>query len=121
MVIIPNTKITSGILINCSQPQPRAQAEIAVVAGHDADVEQVRRIALEEAARTDGVLAEPAPVFLFDPGVLLTHLQSKLFVNVASRSDQSRVASEIRTRMLARFRAEGVPLPNPELVPADRR
>ncbi len=45
----------------------------------------------------------------------------KLFVNVASRPDQGRVASEIRTRMLARFRAEGVPLPNPELVATGRR
>ena len=121
MVVIPNTKITSGILVNCNLPQPRTVAEIAILVAHDADIEQVRRISLEEAARTEGVLADPAPAFMFDPGVLLTHIQCKLFVNVASRGEQFGVASDIRTRLLARFRAEGVPLPNPELAQADRR
>jgi small-conductance mechanosensitive channel len=121
IVVIPNTKITSGILVNCSLPQPRTVAEIAILVAHGADIEQVRGIALEEAARTGGVLADPAPAFMFDPGVLLTHIQCKLFVNVASRGEQFGVASEIRTRLLVRFRTEGVPLPNPELVHSDRR
>ena len=111
MVVVPNTKITSGILVNFSLPDRRTSGEVQILVSHQADAEQVRRIALEEAAGVDGVLAEPAPLFLFEPGVLPTHLQCKLVVQIADRGTLGRVQSELRMRLLARFRAEGVPLP----------
>jgi small-conductance mechanosensitive channel len=111
MVVAPNTKITSGILVNYSLPERRTTAEVQILVSHKADAEQVRRIALEEAARVEGVLADPAPLFLCDPGVLPTHLRCKLVVQIADRSALGRIQSEIRTRLLARFRDEGVPLP----------
>jgi small-conductance mechanosensitive channel len=120
MVVVPNTKITSGILVNYSLPDFRTVAEVLVPVGHRADAEQVRRIALEEAARVEGVLADPAPLFLCDPGVLPTHLQFKLVVQIANRLAMGRVQSDIRTRLLERFRAEGVPLPDLETVHAHR-
>lgn len=120
MVVVPNMKITSGILVNYSLPDLRTIAEVLVPVAHGADAEQVRRIALEEAARAEGVLAEPAPVFLCDPGVLPTHLQFKLVVQVANRLAMGRVQSDIRLRLLERFRAEGVPLPDLETVHAHR-
>lgn len=111
MVVVPNTKITTGILVNYSLPSLRTVAEVQILVSHKADAEQVRRIALEEAARVEGVLADPAPLFLCDPGVLPTHLQYKLVVQMADRSALGRVQSELRLRLLARFRDEGVPLP----------
>jgi small-conductance mechanosensitive channel len=86
-------------------------AEVQILVSHKANAQLVRRIALEEAARVEGVLAEPAPLFLCDPGVLPTHLQCKLVVQIADRSALGRIQSEIRTRLLGRFRDEGVPLP----------
>src|SRR5262245_16659533 len=56
VIVIPNTKITSGILINYNLPEPRLGAEVAVMVGHEADLDQVRRIALEETRKCDGVL-----------------------------------------------------------------
>lgn len=120
MVVVPNTKITSGILVNFSLPEQRAVAEIAVLVGHEADPEQVCRIALEEASQVKGVLQDPPPACLCDPGVLPTHLQFKLLVHVASRLDQGGVQSTIRLRLLRRFRAENVPLPEAELAHANR-
>jgi len=114
VVVIPNTKITSGILLNYSRPEQRTVAAIAILTGHDADAAAVCRIALEEARATDGVMAEPAPVCLCDPGVLATHMEFKLFVNIASRAEMGRIQSEIRVRLLRRFREEGIPLPNLE-------
>ncbi len=116
MVIVPNVKITSGILLNYSQPEQRSAAELPILVAHQADVAQVCRIALEEAAGLQTILAEPAPLCLFDPGVTLTHLQFKLIFQVASRADQGRVLSDLRLRILTRFRADGIPLPNPELA-----
>jgi small-conductance mechanosensitive channel len=110
MVVVPNTTITSGILVNYQLPDPRTAAEIAIAVAQEADPELVRRIALEEAAQVEGVLADPAPLVLCDPGLLPTHLQLKLLVSVAERRQQFRIQSEIRLRLLRRFRAEGIPL-----------
>lgn len=111
MVVAPNIKITSSVLVNYSLPDHSAVIEIPVLVAHEADSAQVSRIALEVAAGVEGVLEQPAPVLLCDPGVLLTHLQFKLLVNIGDRPQQGRIQSEIRLRLLERFRAEGVPLP----------
>ena len=120
LVIVPNSKITTGTLINYTLPDHREVATLPILVAHDADPALVCRIALEEARRTEGVLAEPAPLCLCDPGVLPTHLQFTLIVNVARRDDQGGVLSRIRLRLLTRFREEGVPLPNLDVVHANR-
>ena len=110
IIVIPNTKITSGILINFSLPEARAVVEIPVVAGRDADAARVREIILEEALATEGVLREPAPLVLFDPGLTPTHQQYRLFVHVEHQTQRGPVASAVNLRLLERFRAESVPL-----------
>ncbi len=121
LVIVPNSKITTGTLINYTLPSLREAATCAILVAHDADPALVCRIALEEARQTEGVLADPAPMCLCDPGVLPTHLQFALSFSVARREDQCPVLSRIRLRLLARFREEGVPLPNLDVVHANRR
>lgn len=111
VVVIPNTKITSGILVNYSLPDRRVVVELAILVAHEADAGQVCRIALEEAAQVEGVLQDPPPMILCDPGVLPTHVQFKLLVHVENRLMQGLVQSAIRLRLLSRFRAEGVPPP----------
>lgn len=111
IVVIPNTKITSGILVNYNLPEPRCSAEIVILTAHEADPGDVCRIAIEEALKVDGVLPDPAPACYCNPGVLPTHVEYKLFVNVARKQDQWTVQSAIRMRLLRRFRAEGIPLP----------
>jgi small-conductance mechanosensitive channel len=121
MVVVPNTKITTGILLNYSKPTERTVGIVPLVAAHGADTAEVMRIALEEAARTKEVLADPAPLCLFDPGLLPTHLEFKLIVNLASRADMGEPLSGLRMRLLDRFRAAGVRLPEPGILHADRR
>lgn len=115
-IVIPNTKITSGILTNYFLPDRRVVAEVAILAHHDADLEQIRRIALEEAVNVEGVLASRNPVFLFDPGVTPTHLQSKVLVHVETPQQKGAVQSALRLRILDRFRRDGVPLPSNERI-----
>ena len=116
IVVVPNTKITSGILVNWSLPERRTAAEVQIVVAHAADLEAVRGMALEEAARVEGVMETPAPVFLCDPGVLPTHTQCKLIIQVADHVSAGRIQSDLRMRLLARFRQEGVPLPEPRTL-----
>jgi small-conductance mechanosensitive channel len=120
VVVVPNSKITAGILLNYSKPSERTVGIVRLVTAHGADTAEVMRIALEEAARTKAVLAEPKPLCLFDPGVLPTHLEFKLIVNLANRADLGEPLSGLRMRLLDRFRAAGIPLPEPGILHADR-
>jgi small-conductance mechanosensitive channel len=112
IIVIPNTKITSGILTNYSLPDRHVSAEVAVLVGMDADPEQVATIVMEVAGSTEGVLEEPSPVVLFDPGMMLTHMQFKLIFHVMDQASKGMVQSRIKVRLLERFRDHGVPLPS---------
>ena len=113
IVVIPNTKITSGILINYNLPDARVSTDIAVMVGYDADLDLVRRIALEETRACDGVLETPEAAVFFNPGVLPTHLQFTVVFSIADFSQKGPVQSEVRLRIHRRLRDEGVPLPLP--------
>lgn len=116
MVVVPNTKITSGTLLNYSLPDPGAVVDAPIVVGHEADPDQVAAIAREEAREVEGVAKDFVPVVLCDPGVLPTHLQLKLLVRVEDQTQRGRIMSEIRLRLLRRFRRQGIPLPSTELA-----
>ncbi len=120
IIVIPNSKIAAGILTNFDLPDSRVVVEIAVVAAHEADPEKVRRIILEEAAAAEDVLAAPAPLVLFDPGVTPTHMQYRLFVSVESPLQRGLVTSAINLRLAERFAREGVPMPRAAAIAVPR-
>jgi small-conductance mechanosensitive channel len=111
IVVIPNTKITSGILTNFSVPEMRIGVEIPVMIAHEADAELVSQMALQEIQSADGVLGIPEPKVFFNPGVLVTHTQLTAVFSVADFTRQGPVASDVRLRIYRRLRVEGVPLP----------
>lgn len=114
VIVIPNTKITSGILTNFNLPETETAVEAVIIAGLDADPSQLKTIALEEALQVTGVLRSSQPLFIFDPGPTPTHMQAKVIVHVGNRLSGGLIAAEIRMRIIERFRREGVPLPHPE-------
>lgn len=116
IVVIPNTKITSGILTNFNMSERRIAAELPIFVGLEADPHQVAEIVMDIAASVKGVLEAPPPTVLFDPGITLTHMQMKMVVNIGAQAGRGTILSEIRLRMLERFRMEGVPLPSPEKI-----
>lgn len=113
LVVIPNTKITSGILVNYNLPETSQTADVAVMVGFDADLERVRRLALEETRNASGVLGSPEPGILFNPGLLPTHLQFTVTFGIADYSRKGPVQSEVRLRIYTRLKQDGVPLPLP--------
>jgi small-conductance mechanosensitive channel len=119
VVVIPNAKITSGILVNYNLPESRLVADIPIMVGHDADIDHVRQIALEETRACEGVLETPEPNIFFNPGALPTHLQFTLVFSVAEFPRRGPVQSEVRMRIHRRFREEGVPLPLLPPLPQD--
>ena len=83
---------------------------------HGADTEAVLKLAAEVAGHTPGVLSEPPPVALFDPGYTTTHLGFKLIFRVESRPAMGGVQSAVRVALLQRFQERGIPLPSIQMV-----
>ena len=59
----------------------------------------------------EGVLPEPAPVVMFDPGVLPTHIAMKLIVHVSTVHQRGPVQSKLRKEIFEAFRRESIPFP----------
>ena len=112
VIVIPNEKITSSILINFALPNAKVVTDIQILTSFDADVNRASAIALEEAAKEENLVPEFAPLVIFDPGVTPTHLQFKLIIQVKHRLNQGLAQSNIRRRMLERFRQEGIRPPD---------
>ena len=113
MIVIPNTKITSSTLTNYSLPESRAVTEVAILAALEADPDQLALVALDAVTGSEGVLAEPPPFVLFDPGLTPTHMQIKVIFSVAEWSGRGVVQSRVRARALRLMRQRGIPLPAP--------
>ena len=111
VIVIPNNKITTTVLVNFHLPSAWLMTEIDIYTAHGADVELVKRLSLEAAAEAEGILPTPEPVFLFDPGPLPTHLQFKLIVPIGERMQQGLVRTSVRTLLVKKFQQHEVPMP----------
>lgn len=64
-IIVPNSNLITGTVINWSHGDPRVRTRLPVGVAYGTDVEKLRTVLLEVAARNPGVLKEPAPDLLF--------------------------------------------------------
>ena len=82
---------------------------------YDSDADKVERVLLEigTAGVKDipGMLAEPTPSVVFDPGFGESSLGFTLNYSVAEFSNQFGVRYELRRRILRRFREERIEMP----------
>ncbi|HWF07141.1 MAG TPA: mechanosensitive ion channel domain-containing protein [Bryobacteraceae bacterium] len=117
LVIIPNSKLGQAIYTNYSMPDRRMGMSVSFGVDYESDVARVERILLEEAtaaaAQIDGLLAEPAPSVLFNPGPSDSALVFQVNCNVADFAAQGRVQSELRKRLFNRLKAEAINMPFP--------
>lgn len=113
IVVIPNKTITSGNLLNYSMPSKPVSVFIPIVLAHDADVDRASELAIRAALETEGVAADPPPVFLADPGMTPTHLQFRLAFQVAQFLGSGLVRTAVLQKMLKAFHAAQIPLPDP--------
>ncbi len=117
MIIIPNAKLAQAIVINYHLPAKRMATNVQVGVSYDSDPDEIERLLLEVATRAVAeipeMLAEPAPVVMFDPGFGDSALGFTLNFQVAEFVNQYRVRHELRKRILRRFREAGVKIPYP--------
>ena len=117
LIIIPNSRLAQAIVTNYHLPEKRISLSIPVSVACDCDPDRIEKILLEEAVKgtreISGLLGEPVPVVRFIPGFGPSSLDFTLTCQVSEFVDQYPVQHELRKRILARFRREGIEMPFP--------
>jgi small-conductance mechanosensitive channel len=117
IIIVPNSKLAQAIVTNYYLPDKRISFSIPVSVSYESDPDQVEKILLDESqmglGRIPGLLSEPAPTVRFNPGFGSSSLDFTLICHVSEFVDQYLVQHELRKRILARFRQEGIGFPLP--------
>jgi small-conductance mechanosensitive channel len=118
LVVIPNATMAKAVIVNYSMPEERLALNIPVSVGVESDPDRVEKALVEtaqELARnnTFGLLPYPEPVALLVPGFGSSTLDFTLIVQVRNFAAQGRVQSELRKRILERFKRDGIEMPFP--------
>jgi small-conductance mechanosensitive channel len=118
IVFVPNSAMAKAVIINYSLPELQVLISIPVQVSYGTQPDRVQKALLEiarEAAQEGlaGLLLDPPPDVLLDPGFGDSSLDFSLRVYVRRYEDQKPVQSELRKRILTRFAKEGIAMPFP--------
>jgi small-conductance mechanosensitive channel len=117
VVIVPNKRVAESVIVNYDLPERRMGLLLPVSVSYGTDPDHVEKVLVDEARRAAaevaGLLPDPAPVARLNPGFGPHSLDFTLACQIASFVDQYAVQGELRKRILRRFQAEGIQLPDP--------
>jgi small-conductance mechanosensitive channel len=117
LVIIPNNKLGQAIYTNYNLPDQRIGMSVSFSVGYDSDIDRVQGILLAESlaavGKVPGLLGEPEPYVLFNPGPGQSALVFQVNFSVDGFGIQSMTQSELRKRLFKRLKSEGVTMPFP--------
>jgi small-conductance mechanosensitive channel len=115
LIFIPNAKLAQEIITNFSLPVPRMGISITVRVGFEEDLDRAEGLILDEALGRplDGLIVDPPPFVLLSQPIGESFIPMTLNFEVTDFAKQFRVQSELRKRILKRFRSEGIVMPYP--------
>jgi potassium efflux system protein len=112
-IIVPNSELITGQVINHSVPTLDLRISVRVGVAYGTDAARVRDTLLAVAKADEHALAEPAPeVRLEDFGD--SSVEFALLVWIADPREDLRIASRLRFAIDAAFRAAGIVMPFPQ-------
>ena len=117
-VVIPNSSLAKAIITNFSAPTPRMSYSLPVGVAYGTDPNLVEKVLLEAAREAihdgvQGLLAEPPPSVSLNPGFGTVSLDFSLSVQLRQFTDQFPVQSELRKRVVRKFKEAGIEMPFP--------
>jgi small-conductance mechanosensitive channel len=113
IMVVPNSKFVTDIVINWSHIEKRTRFHIDVGVAYGSDVEKVTKVLLQCAEDINKVSKSPAPFVRFnDFGN--SSLDFQLYFWTTETFQVEYIKSEIRYNIDAAFRANGVHIPFPQ-------
>ncbi|OMH40360.1 mechanosensitive ion channel family protein [Desulfurobacterium indicum] len=112
LIIVPNSKLTEGVIENALYPDMKFKDSVKIGVEYGSDIELVKKLLLEAITTTDGVLKEPPPsVFFIDFGDSALIFQA--FYYVKKKDIAYGVKSKINEKINKLFAENGINIPFP--------
>ncbi len=112
-VIIPNADILSSSLINMTHDSKFGRVDITIGVAYHSDIDLVKKVLLEIPLENKKVLQNPQPFVSFtDFGV--SSLDFKLSCYTADITNRAGISTDLRERILMRFRELNIEIPFPQ-------
>jgi len=117
-VVVPNATLAKSVITNYSVPQPHMGFSLPVSVAYGTDASRVEKVLIEIAQQAirdglQGLLSDPPPSVAFIPGFGDSALGFSLNIELRRFDDQYTVQSDLRKRILKRFKEEGIEIPFP--------
>jgi len=114
IVTIPNSTVTSGVVINYSQPDASLKVRIPFSVAYTSDMDRVTEVLLgiarEAAEKTSWVLADPAPsVYFLTLGE--SSLNGQLLLWTRNYDNEWDVQDWVNRQIIRRFKEEKIEIP----------
>jgi small-conductance mechanosensitive channel len=113
IVVIPNHKFISEIIINYTQNHKTTRELVKIGVAYGSDVKKVEALLLQSVSQQTGVLKKPKPFVLFDDFGESALQFSVMFYITDSFSDP-KIKSEIRFTIDQLFREHNISIPFPQ-------
>ncbi|MGQ9769276.1 MAG: mechanosensitive ion channel domain-containing protein [Thermogutta sp.] len=112
-LIIPNKEFITGRVINWTLSDPVNRVEVAVGVAYGTDPERVMNILLDVAKSNPHVMADPAPVVVFE-GFGESSVNFRLFAYVANYDSRLAAINSLHAGVYSRLASEGISIPFPQ-------
>ena len=111
-LIVPNQDLVTRTVVNWSLGELKMRIRLNIGVAYDSDLERVSRVMSEVAAAHEETLDDPAPEIRII-STADSQLQYQLLVWIGDPRRRGRIESDLRWRLIERFRAAGIVIPYP--------
>jgi len=112
LIIVPNSKLTEGVIENALYPDAKFKDSIKIGVAYGSDIELVKKLILQAITSTQDVLQNPSPsVFFIDFGDSALIFQA--FYYVKKKDIAYRVKSQINEKIDRLFKEHNIEIPFP--------
>ncbi|MFA7694820.1 MAG: mechanosensitive ion channel family protein [Methanoregula sp.] len=118
IVTLPNNKITSTSIVNYSEPDPKIRYAIPITVAYGSDINQVKKVlfaVVQDAIKNTEYFAEDQTPKIFFQEFGDSSLKFVIYVWAKAYNIPDEIKDAINVRIAARFAAEGIEIPFPQL------
>ena len=116
IIIVPNSKVTSSVIVNYDQPSPNMTISIPITVPYDSDLEKVERvtvaIAKDVLKNTKGAVKNAEPTVRYSV-VGESYIQFNLNVQIENFNDKYLVTHELIKELIKVYRKENIEFSHP--------